>query len=93
MVNLTYNFPLQMVSSICHSRNSCAKGSASHVSNSSDGASQRPRSDPPSQSLNATEPIRSVQSAKQRGRKQGCLTKLKMSVRGRKVALEPLGDT
>jgi len=92
MVNLTYNFPLQMVSNIRHSCNSRAKGSA-RVSNSSDGASQRPRSDPPSQSLNATEPIRSVQSAKQRGRKQGCLTKLKMPVRDRKVALEPLGDT
>jgi len=93
MVNLTYNFPLQMVSSIRHSRNSSAKGSASHVSNSSDGASQRPRSDPPSQSLNATEPICFVQLAKQKGRKQGCLTKLKMSVHGRKVAFEPLGDT
>jgi len=93
MVNLTYNFPLQMVSSIRHSRNSSAKGSASHVSNSSDGASQRSRSDPPSQSLSATEHIRSIQSAKQRGRKQGCLTKLKMPVRDRKVALEPLGDT
>jgi len=93
MVNLTYNFPLQMVSSIRHSHNSRAKGSASRVSNSSDGASQRSRSDPPSQSLNATEPIHSIQSAKERGRKQGCLTKLKMPVRGRKVALEPLGDT
>jgi hypothetical protein len=93
MLNLTYNFPLQMVSSIRHSRNSRVKGSASRVSNSSDGASQRARSDAPSQSLNATEPIRSVQSAKQRGRKQGCLTKLKMPVRGRKVDLEPLGDT
>ncbi|KAG0522219.1 hypothetical protein BDA96_07G017900 [Sorghum bicolor] len=82
-----------MVSSIRHSRNSRVKGSASRVSNSSDGASQRARSDAPSQSLNATEPIRSVQSAKQRGRKQGCLTKLKMPVRGRKVDLEPLGDT
>lgn len=92
MVNLTYNFPLQMVSSIRHSRNSRAKGSASRISNSSDGASQRARSDPPSQSLNATEPIHSLQLAKQKGRKQGSLTKLKMPVRGRKVALEPLGD-
>jgi hypothetical protein len=93
MVNFTYNFPLQMVSSIRHSRNSRAKGSASRVSNSSDGATRKPRSDPPSESLNATERIHSVQSAKQRGRKQGCLTKLKMPVPGHKVELEPLGDT
>lgn len=34
----------------------------------------------------------SIHGDKQRGRKQGCLTKLKMPVRGRKVLLEPLGD-
>nr|CAB3494508.1 unnamed protein product [Digitaria exilis] len=82
---------MQMVSSFRHSRNGHSKRSASHT-NSCDGASQKTTADNPSKRIKETRPICSLQPVKERGRKQGCLTKLKMPVRGRKVLLKPLGD-
>ncbi|CAN6172510.1 unnamed protein product, partial [Urochloa humidicola] len=79
-----------MVSSFRHSRNGRSKKSTSHKG-SCDGASQGTSDDHPSQRNKDTEPVR-LQAAKQRGRKQGSLTKLRMPLRGRKVLLEPLGD-
>ncbi|KAF8644439.1 hypothetical protein HU200_066477 [Digitaria exilis] len=80
-----------MVSSFRHSRNGHSKRSASHT-NSCDGASQKTTADNPSKRIKETRPICSLQPVKERERKQGCLTKLKMPVHGRKVLLKPLGD-
>lgn len=75
-----------MVSSIRHSRNGPAKRSASRVSNSSDAASQR------TIAAGSTKAVRPRHPSKERGRKQGSQTKLRMPVPGRKVVIEPLGD-